>query len=284
MTHILKLNLTELQRAELKTEFDQLETVEKQLEFWNEKLKFDFSFFDQFEMYDIQDFWIRPQNENEFELVNNRNLNYFKATQVFYHPNNRTFDIEDLKQNFFSQVENVSSKVNFINEELRRLDSLINQKEIQVRQNPISSSRFFIATYKQYIEKSIVQIWNQSIVETNNLVESYKGLTAAKYKEFLEDYKSPRKPVEKKIYSHAVQLLILDYLGYNKDLVNTKKAKLFAPILNRDIETTRQMLSDFKELKTNKNLELILSLFTEIGLDEQIQLVEKDIDRLNKKK
>jgi hypothetical protein len=78
--------------------------------------------------------------------------------------------------------------------------------------------------------------------------------------------------------------LILDYLGYNKDLVNTKKAKLFAPILNRDIETTRQMLSDFKELKTNKNLELILSLFTEIGLDEQIQLVEKDIDRLNKKK
>lgn len=284
MSNILKLNLTDQQRSELKLEFDQLKTVDEKLDFWYDKLKIDFSNFDQCEMYDIQDFWIEPTNENEFEFVNTRNLDHYKLGLQFVEGKNRFQDFEERKEAFLKIFENIPNKDSFINEEIRKLNSFIDQEEIKANQSPNSRSRFLIATYKQYIESGIVQIWNNKIVELGNLIESDKGLTLAKYKEFLEDYRSPKKPELKKTYSHAVQILILDYLGFHKDLVNTKKAKLYSPIINRDIETTRQLFSEINNYKTLNNLNLILSYFTELGFSEQIQIVKKDIVRAKKEK
>lgn len=235
-------------------------------------------------MYDIQDFWIYPESENQFEYINTRNLSQFKKRLEPSQIKNAISGFEELKQQFLTKIETVLKKDFFINEELRKIDATISQKEIEVKQNPISKSRFLLATYKQYAENGIIQVWNKQINELGNLIESDKGLTLAKYKEFLEDYKSPKKPELKRSYSHAVQILILHYLGFQKELINKKKAKLYAPIINRDIETTRQMLSDLKELKTSKNLNLVLSYFTELDFSEQIQLVKKDIDRLKGKK
>lgn len=284
MQNLIRLNLLPKEREKLKKQFQNLKTIDEQLDFWNEKLKIDFCYFDQYEMYDIQDFWIYPESENQFEYINTRNLSQFKKRLEPSQIKNAISGFEELKQQFLTKIETVLKKDFFINEELRKIDATISQKEIEVKQNPISKSRFLLATYKQYAENGIIQVWNKQINELGNLIESDKGLTLAKYKEFLEDYKSPKKPELKRSYSHAVQILILHYLGFQKELINKKKAKLYAPIINRDIETTRQMLSDLKELKTSKNLNLVLSYFTELDFSEQIQLVKKDIDRLKGKK
>lgn len=279
MSNTLKLNLTDQQRAELTSEFNKLETIDEKLDFWYDKLKFDFCHFDRFVLSDINDFRIEPESENEFEYINTRNLNRYKEGIHLFHGENRFLEFEERKEGFLAKNENVANKDIFLNEEIRKLNSYIDQEEIKANQSPISKSHFLIVTYRQYIEQGVIQIWNKRIVELENLIESDKGLTLAKYKEFLEDYRSPKKPELKKNYSHAVQILILDYLGFNKNLVNTKKAKLYAPIINRDIETTRQLFSEINNHKTLNNLNLILSYFTELGFSEQIQMVKKDIVR-----
>jgi hypothetical protein len=284
MNQTIKLNLTDEQRAELKSEFGKLETIDEKLDFWNEKLKIDFCYFDRCEMYDIQDFWIRTNNENEVEFINSRNLNKFKERIQPFQGKNGFPDFEQRKQAFLIAIEKVPNKDSYINDELRKLDHLINEKEKGNNQANMFQSRFFTGTYIRYMETGIPPVWNNSINETGNLVEAEKGLIIARYKQFLEEYKSPKKPETKKTYTHAVQILILDYLDFYKSLDNAKKAKLYSPVINRDAETTRQMFSNLNDYKTTKNLDLILSYFTELGFKEQIQMVNKDIDRLKKKR
>lgn len=279
MSQILKLDLTDQQRNDLKSEFDNLKTIDEKLDFWDEKLKVDFCFFDQHEMSDIQDFWIEPTNEDDFEYINTRNLNSLKQGLELVQGKNAVISFEELEQDFLTKIETVKNKEPFIEEEITKLDKIFKKKEIELTQNPFSRSGFFIATYRKYYINDIEPVWNKKIYETRNLLESDRGLTTAKYKEFLEDYSKQLKTGIPKTpkYTHDQQILMLHYLGLYKDLDNIKKGILFGGIMNRDAETTRQRFSSLETKKTLKNLNLILSYFTELGFTDQIQIVEKDI-------
>ena len=86
--------------------------------------------------------------------------------------------------------------------------------------------------------------------------------------------------VEEK-YTHVEQILILDYLGIGKNInTDTQKAKLYGPIIKRDIETTRQKLSSLGYYKNDKeSLRKIKKVFENAGLKDYALLVQKDIDR-----
>lgn len=279
MNNIFKLNLTELQRAELKSEFDQLETIEEKIDFWNDKLRVDFCFFDQCLGEEINDFWIEAQTEDEFEFINNRNLNTYKEKLEFIKGENAEISFEKLEEAFLAKIETVKNKDFYIDEEIKKINSIIEQKEIELTQDPFSSSRFFVASHRQYLINDIEPMWNKAICETRNLYESDKGITTAKYKELLEDYRTHLKTGIQKIprFTHDQQMFILDYLQVNNNLDNVKRGLLYARILNRDPETTRQRFSSLEKNKTVKNLSPILSLFTELGLVDQVQMVEKDL-------
>jgi len=282
MNDTLKLNLTDQQRAELKSEFENLKTIEVKLDFWKEKLETDFSLFDYYTMDDIQDFYIYPQTKNEFHFLNTRNLNRHKELLQSSINKNRFLEYDERVKYFNSSIETVQNKESFINEELRKLDNLINQKEIDDTNNHyFSRSRFFLRAYKNYIENGQLLQLDETLFELRNLVEADQGLTIAKYKLFIEEFKSPKKQEKKKNYSfsHDQQIFILDYLGFYKDLDNVKRGKLYGAIINRDSETTRQRFSSIETRKTVENLNPILSYFTELGFTEQIQLVRKEIDR-----
>jgi hypothetical protein len=80
-------------------------------------------------------------------------------------------------------------------------------------------------------------------------------------------------------------MLILDYLGIGQDIQNIhKKADLYAPLIRRDWETTRQYFSELEYGKNMKNLDIVLEYFEKGGFSNQVKLVKEDIDRIKKKK
>lgn len=101
----------------------------------------------------------------------------------------------------------------------------------------------------------------------------------------LKDVKSKTKKVE---ISTSIQLLIFDYLGILRDVRdnindNSKTASLLSVIFNKKgAENIRKKLSDVggkgSELYTIQNLTYIKDLFEQLGLDEPLKKVKKDLD------
>jgi hypothetical protein len=86
-------------------------------------------------------------------------------------------------------------------------------------------------------------------------------------------------------YSHFVQMLILDYLGVGKNLkTNIDRAKIYAPLIRRDLKTTIQYFSDLHANKNEKNLTLIIDFFNKAGFPDLAQKAQDDLNILNKRK
>ena len=85
---------------------------------------------------------------------------------------------------------------------------------------------------------------------------------------------------KKEKVSHDVQILILHYLRIGNELdTNVDKAKLYAPLMNRDQEQTRQKLSYIDRFKKNKkNLHFLLNYFEELGFRDQISTIKEELD------
>lgn len=79
--------------------------------------------------------------------------------------------------------------------------------------------------------------------------------------------------------THDLQILILDYLGIGKELTNVKKSKLFAAIINRNEDVTRQKLSSLETFKNKRNLKFLLKYFESIGFEEQIGAIKKELEK-----
>ncbi len=86
----------------------------------------------------------------------------------------------------------------------------------------------------------------------------------------------------------AIQFLIfwyLDFLDATGIKTNRKKKVLLSIIFKtKGFENVRKYLSDFKQLKTKENLDILFDLFSELGLPEPLKKVEKDLNRPIKSK
>jgi hypothetical protein len=103
--------------------------------------------------------------------------------------------------------------------------------------------------------------------------------------EIIKGLEKSKKPKKEEKFSHAVQILILEYLDFGKNLDKNKvKAEIYGPLIGRNIEATRQLLSGINEAKNIKNLEIIVEYFNKAGYSEKAKIVEKDIDRIKKKR
>jgi len=102
--------------------------------------------------------------------------------------------------------------------------------------------------------------------------------------------KNPTKKKSDKETTTKQQLLILHYLGVLDSLKideNTKKAKLLSVLLNKDSQNIRQVLTyidarkiEDSEIKTIENLNAILPLFEEIGMDDATKRIKSDLSKL----
>jgi hypothetical protein len=101
----------------------------------------------------------------------------------------------------------------------------------------------------------------------------------------VNELEKPKKTKKDGQFTHSVQILILEYLGFGKFLENKiDKADIYASLIRRDAETTRQLLSGIEGEKNEKNLETIYAYFTKAGYPDKAELVKNELDRLKKKK
>lgn len=124
------------------------------------------------------------------------------------------------------------------------------------------------------------------------------GIFGMKYKDKIQvekmikdaaEKKNPTKKNSDKETTTNQQLLILYYLGiidFVKFDENTKRAKLFSTLLNRNYKNVYDGLSNINgrvkgsEYKTKTNLLAILPLFEQIGLPEALDKIKADIAEL----
>lgn len=97
--------------------------------------------------------------------------------------------------------------------------------------------------------------------------------------EILSEIKEGKSKSKKSNISHDVQILILHYLGIGKELTNVHRAKLFAPIMNRNEDVTRQKLSSIETFKTEKNLYFLLKYFESVGFEAQLGTIKKELEK-----
>lgn len=103
-------------------------------------------------------------------------------------------------------------------------------------------------------------------------------------KDLREEINSKQINKEEK-YSHVVQMLILDYLKIGKGLItNVERAKLYAPLIRRDLKTTEQYLSGLYSYKNEKNLIIIIDFFNKAGFPDLVQDAQNDLIRVKKRK
>ncbi len=95
--------------------------------------------------------------------------------------------------------------------------------------------------------------------------------------EILAEIKKENDKSKKENVTHDVQILILHYLGIGKEFKETKKAKIYASIINRNEDVTRQKFSFIEKFKTEKNLKFLLKYFEAIDFEEQISTVKKEL-------
>jgi len=95
--------------------------------------------------------------------------------------------------------------------------------------------------------------------------------------EILAEIEKENDKSKKENVTHDVQILILHYLGIGKEFKETKKAKIYASIINRNEDVTRQKFSFIEKFKTEKNLKFLLKYFEAIDFEEQISTVKKEL-------
>ncbi len=106
-----------------------------------------------------------------------------------------------------------------------------------------------------------------------------------KIEDLTEKFKGNQQIKKEEKHSHYVQLLILDYLKIGKKLkTNLERAKLYAPLIRRDLKTTEQYLSELYFFKNEKNLILIIDFFDKAGFPALVQEAKDDLDTLKKRK
>lgn len=275
---MMHLNLDSEKRSQLGKEFRKLKTIEEKFNFWGEKLKIPYYYWPEISEDEYIEFKIHPENKKDIEEINTLTLNKYKERSAFSSVR-KIFDLEEFKYNFNKGLEESANKKQYIEYEIKKVENLVSEEEKSkdILQN------FFLFGYKEYYLNNNTPDFKRAIYELDSLISWNNGYVVAQYHQFL--YERLKKPVDQDKISHIVQMLILDYLGFGKNIEsNNKKAEVYSPLIRRDVETTRQNFSKLNGEKNVKNLNIVLKYFIKAGCSDQVKLVEKDIDRINKRK
>ncbi|WP_416448487.1 hypothetical protein ACH3PA_07205 [Leeuwenhoekiella sp. A2] len=230
----------------------------------------------------------------------------------------RLHTLEKLKQDFEKALEKTTAKEYLIENELKAIEGLANPDnlkyhagiDIDIFGNPKlqSTDRTFILNiskglkhnfalaYKSYYSTGAytpVRHEQQSDESYNNeIVLSEQARIYVQYHKWLKQLLSQpneiKQTTSKSNLTHKEKILSLYYMGLRFDTYeNTKYAKLLSLITGDSEEATRQHLSNFhktgntiKKVKTEKGLKKLQQLFENLGFEEELNLVNKDIKQI----
>lgn len=272
-----KLNLDSKQKAQLEEEFKNLRTIEEKFNFWLERLKLHYCLWLNKPLEEYKVFQIYPENQLEIEKLNTMSLNQYKERFRMFTPARKILEFEELKSNFYKELEESTNKKNYIEYEIKKIENIVFEKEISKDEFEKELNGFFLFGYKKYYLNNIPPDLQKGIHSIENLLEWYNGYVIAQYHLFLNV--KLKKPVEKNQFSHVVQMIILEYLGIGENTkIDRERAEIYAPLINRDVETTRVYFYKLGQEKSIYNLKIVRDYFEKAGLTDKMNRVQEDIE------
>jgi hypothetical protein len=161
----------------------------------------------------------------------------------------------------------------------------IKEENRQGRYPYLFQYKLFDKVFNDFYINSIIPDLSGKVYEMEELIVINNGYVLAQYSLWLDELLKKPYLAKGQELTHIQQMLILDYLDVGKQIKNdTKKAEIYAQLIRRDAETTRQYFSELGYWKNIKNLSTILEYFKKAGFAKQIKLVEEELDRVMKRK
>lgn len=284
----MRENIPEQELKELKAEFDSLKSIDEKYEFWEQRLGMHYALWSETIYKDsYKYFHYISYNPDEYEAINNRNLEYLKSYR-----NSKSWSgvliLENLIREFNTELENGAVKEGLIEDWKEMIDE--HTKPNQHQYTFSKKARFFqpkpelvkaFKTYRTYKEKPN---FKEEIISDYSLINRNNGYVLGQLLEFLNSEGKLKIKKKNKSLTHAQQVLVLDYLGIMKDNNNiTQKGRFYGAIIGEDAENTRQKINYIESSRNIKNLEKLKEIFAAAKLKEPLQKVENDINRILKK-
>lgn len=273
------LNKPEEEIKKLETEFSQLITIEEKFLFWSERLPFPFyrSPTCAFKV----NFPIDGKTVEETERINL--LNHKQYSERFDLLDMPVHDFEKMKDSFQGKYVNTVNQREYLESEIKSLEKKVAERDGHIDEIHDKTNSFFDKGYSDfYFENRKPDLGNE-VIGIIKLVALMNGYVFAQYHNYLKGLLN--KPVAKDKFTHIEQILILEYLCIVKKGTNDRrKAEIYAPIIQRDIETTRILFSSFWSDKTVKNMTVVYNYFDKNGLTDQAKEAKIELDKLNKRK
>lgn len=214
--------------------------------------------------------------------------------------------LEELILKFNSELTKIpdSNKLIFIDNEIKEIDSLLKSKRavkdrmdpygfltpipmrvFDIRINPNYIQQFSNAFNDYYFYEKLVDIETIQNSDSKDII--FQAYEFVKYYKWLKQQimESSAKTQQKKSgLSHKQKMLALHYLGLDLNkFENTNSAKILSQILDLDYDNTRKYLSYLatgkNEVRTKKNLEILVNIFDIQGFENITNTIKKDIEK-----
>ncbi len=285
------LYISDSEKELLKKEFKKLQTIDEKYGFWQEKFGLNYSLNrkNYIQEHTFEEFLIIPQNEDEIGELNHRVYSdWLKLVPSF----SRKSEATKWREIFEEEISKAANKERYIENEISNVvDYVLTQNKPSrlsggfMKRITIPPNKQFVESYNQYLKFESDFNWSAAICSPSEIQNRLDGIECAKYRIYLEGYLNTKNSKYKATkFSHDQQIMILDYFDFHKDFDKTKKGELYGPIIGRDSETTRQRFSTLDKRKNENNLNQLLAYFTELGFEEQIERVKKDIVEVKRRK
>jgi len=253
-----------------------LNNIKDKFEFWIEKFKMPYFRWNQYDYDIIKNFKIKSESKEEQVKINEMLLEHYVERDIIS-KKKIVFDFELMKDSFLMKYDEISNKREFLKHEIQAVEQRVNQKEGCFKEMMYSGIMNYEKGYSEfYFDNKKPDLKREYEIE--NLISLMNGYMLAQYQKFLNELLN--KPVAKDKFTHVQQIRILEYLGIAEHIViSSKKAEIYAPIIRRDVETTRQLLTKINFKRTKENFNEIISFFEKNGYKEQAQKVKKERDK-----
>ncbi|PRY08867.1 hypothetical protein CLV24_12031 [Pontibacter ummariensis] len=297
-------NITDEELALLKQEFNQLKTIEEKFKFWRVKLRHNYMWVGvtiPLAERGINDFLIKPNNEAETEEFNLHLLEEVSFTDSLRAGGKVMVDSETLVLRLSEKLKDVVNPKPLLESEISWIDSEV-EKYQRLPRTANDSNHFFkmslsacwLKAYEEYYLKRREVSMKHTSYSYATLMGGYAGCELAKYRVYverkLEEVKNNQTPLAQEDTPLKRQLLIMLYTGMLDKLDHVKnkdRNKLLSVLLNRSEQSIKTELTNIHKrsrvykIRTEENYSFLLDLFEQVQLNEQVEEVKNELDKLN---
>lgn len=219
--------------------------------------------------------------------------------------------LSELQNNFNSALKNANSKEHLIENELKEINNFLNYDPLEKYNNrglkkfiiKPESQRVFEISIPNYQRILFAEAFNNYLIKGEFETPKYEGITDnqfennqqvvkqalefSNYCKWLKSLNFSKSKLKEELSLNQI-LLALFYLGLDVNSNKLKTSAILSEILKMDSTNIRKSLgyvsSGYNNVRTEKNLKTVLTLFQKNGYSEKVIEIEDDLKKSQRKK